>query len=182
MHSSNKKKRKMQELLEISFVTGQEDFDLYVQLNPIQIKITDDIVINKLNKYNQIKYRFTPLGLLFPASIQNDANQIFLTCRELNKAKTALINGKIVSILGVTNLDKINEWHKIKGKSVWINANFEDIKDKNSGPASFNFETNNLLDLLSFNLYLINNQNKRLTFNEGETKMSILNFKIEIFQ
>ena len=56
---------------------GQQDFDLYEQLNPIEIKITDDTVINKLNKYKQIKYRFTLIGLLFPASIQNDTNKIF---------------------------------------------------------------------------------------------------------
>ena len=117
----------MQGPLDSLFVRGHQDFDLYEQLNPLEIKITDDAVINKLNKYKQIKYKFTPLGLLLPASIQNDINQIFLTFQELNKAKTALTNGKIVSILGVVNLDEINEWNKIKGKSVWINANFEDL-------------------------------------------------------
>ena len=70
----------MQEPLDSLFVRGQQDFDLYEQLNPIEIKITDDTVIKKLNKYKQIKYRFTLTGLLFPASIQNDTNQIFLTC------------------------------------------------------------------------------------------------------
>ena len=59
-------------------------------------------------------YKFTAVGLLFPATIQNDTNQIFVTCRELNKAKTALINGKI--FLGVINFDKINSWE---------NANFK---------------------------------------------------------
>ena len=71
------KKRKTQEPLVSLFVRGQQDFDLYEQLNQIEIKITDDTVINKLNKYKQIKYRFTLIGLLFPASIQNDTNQIF---------------------------------------------------------------------------------------------------------
>ena len=70
----------MQEPLDSLFVRGQQDFDLYKQLNPIEIKITDDTVIKKLNKYKQIKYRFTPIRLLFPASIQNDTNQIFLSC------------------------------------------------------------------------------------------------------
>ena len=85
----------MQGPLDSLFVRDQQDFDLYEQLNPIEIKITDDTVINKLNEYKQIKYRFTPHGLLFSASIQNDTNQIFLTCRELNKGKTGLINGNI---------------------------------------------------------------------------------------
>ena len=93
-----------------------------------------------------------------------------------------MINGKIVSILGLKNLNKINEWGKIKGKSVWINANFEDIKDKNSEHISFSFETKNLSDLLSCSLYLIDTQNNKITFNSRETKISILHFKIETFQ
>ena len=52
-------------------------------------------------------------------------------CRELNNAKIALINGKILKILGVKSLNKINSWEKIKGKSIWRNANFEELKDKN---------------------------------------------------
>ena len=59
-------------------------------------------------------HKFTAVGLLIPATIQNDTNQIFVTCRELNKAKTALINGKI--FLGVINFSKINSWE---------NANFK---------------------------------------------------------
>ena len=168
------KKRKMQGPLDSLFVRDQQDFDLYEQLNPIEIKITDDTVINKLNKYKQIKSRFTMLGLLFPANIQNDTNQIFLTCRELNKAKTGLINGKILSILGMINLDKINEYNKIKGKSVWINANFEDIKDKNSEYISFSFETKNLSDSLSFSLYLVDSQNNKITFSSGEKTLALL--------
>ena len=99
----------MQEPLDSLFVSGQQDFDLFEQLTPVEINVMDDTAINKLNKYKQIKYRFTPLGLLFPASIQNNTNQIFLTCQELNEAKAALINRKIESILGMINLDKINE-------------------------------------------------------------------------
>ena len=75
-------------------------------------------------------YKFTPVGLLFPATIENDRNQIFVKCREPNKAKAALINGKILNILGVISLDKINSWKKIKGKSIWVNANFEVLKNQ----------------------------------------------------
>ena len=40
------------------------------------------------------------------------------------------MNGKILNILGVINMDKINNWDKIKGKSIWVNANFEELKDE----------------------------------------------------
>ena len=102
-------------------------------------------------------YKFTPVCLLFPANMQNDTNQIFEMCRELNKVKTPLINGKILNILGVINLNKINSWEKIKGKSIWVNANFEELKDKKSD-FSFGFSTKNLADLLSFSIYLIDSQ------------------------
>ena len=82
--------------------------------------------------------------------------------------------GKFLSILGVINLDKINEYNKIKGKSVWINANFEDIKDKNSEHISFSFETKNLSDSLSFSLYLIDSKNNKITFSSGEKTLAFL--------
>ena len=93
-----------------------------------------------------------------------------MTCRELNKAKTALINGKILNVLGVINLDKINSWEKIKGKSIWVNANFEELKDKKSDHFFFGFSTTNLVDLLSFNIYLIDSKNNKITFNDTEKK------------
>ena len=95
---------------------GQQDFEFHDQLNPIETKITDYTFINRLKKYKRPTYKFTPVGLLFLATIQNDTNQIFVTCRELNKAKTALINRKILNILSVINLDKINSWEENKRK------------------------------------------------------------------
>ena len=156
-------------------ITGQQDFELFHQLNPIEIKIDNDKFINSIKKYKKALHKFTAMGLLFPLSIINDTNQMFVTCRKLNKAKMALINSKILSILGVINLDKISNWIKIKGKSIWINENFEELKD-----FSFNFETTNLADLLSFSIYLIDSNNNKITFNDGEKKL--LNFKTDIYQ
>ena len=87
-------------------IRAQQDFELHNQLNPIEIKIDGNQIINALKKYKGAKYHFTPIGFLFPSSVTNDTNQIFVTCRELNKTKIALINGKILNILGVINLDK----------------------------------------------------------------------------
>ena len=105
-----------------------------------------------------------------------------MTCRELNKAKTALINGKILNVLGVIRLDKINSRKKIKGKSIWKSSYFEELKDKKSDQFSFDFSAKNLVDLLSFSKYLTDSENNKITFNDTEKKMSILIFKIDIFQ
>ena len=41
-----------------------------------------------------------------------------VTCRELNDEKVALINGKISNVLGVVNLNKIENSEYIRGKSL----------------------------------------------------------------
>ena len=46
---------------------------------------------------------------------------------------------------------------------------------------SFSFKTLSLNDLLNSSLNLIDDDNKSITFNSREQKMSILNFKIEVF-
>ena len=69
---------------------GKQSFELHKQLNPVQITINDD-----KKKHRNSYYKLTPIGLLFSSSVQNDTKQIFVTCRELNDAKVAHINGKI---------------------------------------------------------------------------------------
>ena len=38
-----------------------------------------------------------------------------------------------------------------------------------------------LNDLLSFSIYLQDDENKEIEFNSGERKLSILNFQVEVF-
>ena len=67
-------------------------------------------------KYTGVYYKFALIRILFPASVNNNTNQIFVMCRKLNDAKTALVNGKLANLLGVINLNNINNWQYIKGK------------------------------------------------------------------
>ena len=53
------------------------------------------MILNIFKKYKNVRYRLAPLGLLFPASIKNNTEQIFITSRELNDVKKSLINSKI---------------------------------------------------------------------------------------
>ena len=46
--------------------------------------------------------------MLFPASVKNDTQQIFVTCRELNDVKKSLLNSKICGLIGIIDLQKIN--------------------------------------------------------------------------
>ena len=95
----------------------------------------------------------------------------------------ALINGKIYNVLGIINLNKINNWEYVKGKSFWVNIDFDKTNqiNNNSEHLSFSFVTSTLNDLLNFSINFIDDNNKTIEFNTGETKISILNFKTEVF-
>ena len=97
---------------------------------------------------------------MFSSSVQNDTKQIFVTHRELNNAKVALVNGKILNILAVKNLNKIENWEYIKVKSLWVNINFNSLEEvKSTEHFCFPFKTLPLNNLLSFSMYLINDNN-----------------------
>ena len=161
---------------------GQQSFELHNQINPIQITIDDDRRVNILKKHAIVYYKFIPMGILIPTSVKHDTWQIFVTCRELIEAKTALINIKLVNLLATTNFNKINSKEHIKGKSLWEQVNFDNLEEeKNKDHFCFSFKTASLNDLLLFSIHLINGDNTPITFTVGENKISILNFKIEVF-
>ena len=114
--------------------------------------------------------------------MENGTKQIFVTCRELNDAKVVPINGKISNILGVTNLNKIENWEYIKEKLLWVNVNFNRLEEvKSAGNFCFPFKTTSLSYLLSFSIYLIDDDNKPIEFVSSGNKISILHFKIDVF-
>ena len=88
-------------------IRAQQNFEIVGELNPIQIKIEDGRVPNMLKKHKNLTYKLTPLRIVFPASIKNDKDQVFITCRKLNKAKKALINSKIYNLVGIIDLKKL---------------------------------------------------------------------------
>ena len=61
-----------------------------------------------LKKHKNIIHKLIPLRILFPGSIKNDTEQVFVTSREFNDVKKALINSKNFELLGITDLKKIN--------------------------------------------------------------------------
>ena len=174
-----KRKLPMQELIETVIIRAQQNFEIVRGLNPIQIKIEDERVLNMLKKHKNVTYKLTPLEILFPASIKNDTEQVFITGRKLNKVKKAQINSKIYDLIGIIDLKKVNNWKEIKGQSIGINATPEEQKEiNNSRLLCFPFFTKTLNDL---DIYLLDYNNKEITFEDNEKKISILNFKIDVF-
>ena len=60
----------MAEPIETVIIRAQKRFEITAGLNPVQIEIEDDRILNILRKYKNVRYKLTLLGLLFPASIK----------------------------------------------------------------------------------------------------------------
>ena len=177
-----KRKLPMQEPIETVIMRAQQNFEVAGGVNPVQIELEDDRLLNLLKKKKSVAYKLTLLGILFPVSLQNDTRQIFITCRKLNGVKKTLINGKICGLLGIIDLKKINNWEGIKGQLIWIYATLVEQREiNNSRHMCFPFTTKTLHDLLSFSIYLLDDNNNGITFSDGEKKISILNFKKDVF-
>ena len=102
------------------------------------------------------------------------------------RQKMELLNGRIYNMLGMINLNRINIWEYMKGKSllVYISFNGTDLIN-NTEHINFSFKTYSLNDLLDFNIYLIDDNDAAIVFNAAEKKKkknSILNFKTEVFR
>ena len=82
-----RKRKRMTDPIERVIIRGQQNFDIDRGLNPIEIEIKNGRIINILKRYKNPTYRIVSLGLLFPASITNDTNQIFVLGKDLNGVK-----------------------------------------------------------------------------------------------
>ena len=152
----------MSEPIETIIIRAQQDFDVDGGLNPIQIEINDDNIINLLKRYKNVVYKITPIGLLFPASLTNDTTQVFILGKNLSIVKKSILNEKIFDILAVIDLNKINNWSDIKGQSIWTNVAFKDHKEiNNNSHLCFPFITRSFKDLTSFSVLLQDDTNKK---------------------
>ena len=177
-----RRKNMLPEPIETVIARAQQDFDVAGRLNLIQIQISDDTVLNILKKYKNVTYKITPIGLLFPATVKNDTNFIFVTANNISGVKKGIMNYKTYNILAEINTNKISNWNEIKGQSVWVNFQFKDHKEiNNNSHLCFPFITRSFSDLTSFNIFLQDDQNKKIEFKEGEKKISIFNFQIDVY-
>ena len=167
-----KRKLNMSQPIETVIIRVQQKVDLVGSLNPVQLGIEDDRILNIFKKHKNVLYKITSLGLLFPASIKNEKRQIFITGKELNGVKKSILNGKIYDLLAILDPNKISNWTEIKVQSIWVNVSFKDQKEiNNNSHLCFPFVTRYFNDLTSFSIYLQDKQNKEIEFNTGEKKL-----------
>ena len=177
-----KRKKNMQKPIETIIIRAQQNVDIDGGLNPIEIEIKGDRITNLLKKYKNVVYKITTLEIIFPASITNDTNQIFILDKNLSGVKKSILSKKIFDILAIVDLKKINNWNDIKGQSVWTNAAFKDHKEiSDSSHLCFPFITKSFSDLCNFSIFLQDDLDKKNEFKPDEKKISIFNFQIDIY-
>ena len=85
---------------------GLQNFVNYDRLNPIDVSLDSNEIIEKLVKYKEFKYRFLIENLLFSSNLENDTDVIFVTCDGLLDVKEALINPKVYKTLELCTFQK----------------------------------------------------------------------------
>ena len=76
------------------------------------------------------------------------------------------------------DLNKIENWKDVKGKSIWTNVQFKSHKEINNNSP---FITRSFNDLTNFSIFLQDDSNNKIEFESDEQKISIFNFQIDIF-
>ena len=126
-------------------IEGLQSFNKYKKLNPIEIKITDTDIYNKLifKENRRIKYRFIPNNILLSSSVQEETEIIFLIVDSLNDAHDIVLNGKLYKATGCIFTNEIEGWDKIKKTtSNWVNCKFSNSKYPfGAKHLSFEFDT-----------------------------------------
>ena len=150
-----------------------QNYNVYEKLNSIEINIGDSEIQEKWSRYGTQRYKYCFIidSLLICSLVVQDTNVIFLICNGLNDARDSLINRKLYKSIGVINISKIKNCTKLKGESKWINIIFNDSENPTLAKHfAFAFETVNLSNLLNFQLSLLDDKAKPITFAPNEKK------------
>ena len=113
-------------IIDTVHILGLQNFDDYCSLNPVEITIDSNKIVERLSNYKMYKFRFIIESLLFSTNLQNNTDVIFITCDSLTEAKTALVNSKLYEPLGVLYLSEIKKWDLIENDSKRAQAVFVD--------------------------------------------------------
>ena len=156
-------------------VKNLQSYDKYATLNALEIDICSNYINQKIEEYKGFLYEVMIKSILFSASIKNDTQNVFATCQNLNSAKKALINGKIYYLLGIINLQEINNWNVIKGQSIYVNSKFDNSNYmENATHFAFKFKTRFPAEFLQFTCELLEDKVKKTEFKDREEKVPVL--------
>ena len=152
------------------------------KLNPISISIENNDLISHFSTNKNYKFRLTVNSVLLSSSIKNESEIIHLSSIGLTDAKYSLINNKLIKSLGQINLTEVENFKFFKEKKGWINCVLTDSQKipYSTKHFSYSFITNNLLNILNFEVEFLNKKGERLEWTIGENKIPNITFTIDI--
>ena len=169
------------EIVDTVHILGLQNFDDYSRLNPVEITIDSNKIIETLSYYKKCKFRFIIESLLFSTNLQNNTDVIVIICDGLTEAKTGLINSKLYKTLGVVYLLEIKDWNLIKNDSERAQVVFIDSEyHSKESHFSFVFTTKHVSDLFNFTITLLYGSGNKIPFPSNKIKVPTLSFKIQI--
>ena len=176
-------KRKMVDIAETLLIKALQSYDKHTTLNPLEVNLRSNYLNQKINDYKGFVYEVMLKNMLLSSSIKNDTQNIFITCQNLSSAKKALINGKTYYLLGIINLQEINNWNALKGQSIYVNCKFDDSHYmKNATHFALKFKTRSPTEFLEFTCELLDDKAKKIEFEDGEEKVPIIDLQIDILK
>ena len=101
------KRTKSLEIVDIIHVLELQSFVKFGRMNPIEVTLDSNEIIERLATYKKYKYRSQVKNLLLSSNLENNTDAIFITCDGLWEGKDALTDSKIYNTLGVLCLSEI---------------------------------------------------------------------------
>ena len=176
-------KRKMVEILDTVIVKALQSYDKYSTLNPLEINLNSNYLSKTIHDYKGFTFEVRLINVLFSSSIENDTQNIFIVCHNLNSAKKVLINNKIYSLLGIINLNEIKQWSEMKGKSLYVSAKRDDSHYmQNAIHFGLKFKSSFLTEFLEFTCDFLDDKADQIKFADGENKVPIIDLQIDILK
>ena len=177
------RKRKPYSLIDSIHIIGFENFNAYEKLNPITITIENNDLIGYLHN-KKYSYRFTLNSVLFSAAFTEETDVIHLTCSGLNDAHYSLINKKLLKSLGQINVSEISNFDNAKKQNSWVNCVLTDstVLPYASKHFAYSFITDNLQNLLNFDIIFLNKKGELLKWVPNEDKVPSVSFTIDILR
>ena len=176
------RRRKQYMLVDSIKIIGFANFQSYDKLNPINITIENNKLISYLaNK--KYYYKFTLDSVLLSSAFNNENDVFHVSCTGLSDVKYSMINQKLLKTLGQINIAEIPNYTTAKDQKRWVNCNLTDSKlQPYASKHSYSFITNNLRNLLDFNVLFLNKKGELLTWNLDEDKVPSVSFTIDILK
>ena len=113
-----RKKGIMSEPIESVIIRAQQNFDVVSGLNPIQIEIKDNTVINIFKKMQECSVQDNTSWASFSSVDKKWHSTDICARKKLNGVKKCILTYKYYDILAAVDLNKIKNLKDVKGKSI----------------------------------------------------------------